>query len=112
MNPCVFCRIIAKELPSKVVDEGEDWIAIHDINPQAPTHVLIIPKEHIANLNQTASRPELLGKLLAVAVKLAKVLELTNGYRIVVNTGMEGGQSVDHLHFHLLGGRFMGWPPG
>jgi len=112
MKECIFCKIISRELPSRIVSEDEDSIAIHDINPQAPVHILVIPRKHLANLNEAEKDPALLGKLLKKAVEVARSMGLQNGYRVVINTGMEGGQSVDHLHLHVLGGRFMGWPPG
>lgn len=112
MSDCVFCKIVAGELPSRIVEKEEEYIAIHDINPQAPVHVLVISRKHLANLNEGAQHPELLGKMLGAAARIARTLELTRGYRVVINTGMEGGQSVDHLHIHVLGGRFMAWPPG
>jgi histidine triad (HIT) family protein len=112
MKECLFCKIISKQLPSKIVSEDEDSIAIYDINPQAPVHILVIPRKHLVNLNEAINDSLLLGKLLTKAVAVARSQGLENGYRVVINTGMEGGQSVDHLHLHVLGGRFMGWPPG
>lgn len=97
----------------KRVYEDELSLAFADINPQAPTHLLVIPKEHIASLAYAAKEQStLLGHLMSVATELARTYELANGYRIVINTGDDGGQSVHHLHLHLLGGRHMGWPPG
>jgi histidine triad (HIT) family protein len=110
---CLFCKIISGAIPSKKLYEDSSTIAFADINPQAPTHVLIVPRKHIASIEE--AKPEdtaLLGHLLATSTKLAKTLGLANGYRVVVNTGSDGGQSVDHLHLHLLGGRAMHWPPG
>src|SRR5438270_3137314 len=108
---CLFCKIIDKEIPSKPVVETEEYIAIRDINPQAPTHVLIIPHTHVRNVAEV-SDTGLTGRLLAGAKELAESEGLKNGFRLVVNTGDDGGQTVDHLHIHLLGGRRMGWPPG
>jgi histidine triad (HIT) family protein len=111
---CIFCRIIAGEIPSKKAYEDELAFAFHDINPQAPTHVLIIPKKHIASLNEASKDDQaLLGHLTLVASKLAEQLGVVaGGYRTVINTGTGAGQSVWHIHIHLLGGRVMGWPPG
>jgi histidine triad (HIT) family protein len=113
-NNCIFCRIIAGEIPSKKAYEDELAFAFHDINPQAPTHVLIVPKKHIASLNEaTKDDQALLGHLTLVASKLADQLGVVaGGYRTVINTGAGAGQSVWHIHVHLLGGRVMGWPPG
>jgi len=113
-NNCLFCRIIAGEIPSKRVYEDDLTFAFHDINPQAPTHVLIVPKKHIASLNEASQDDrELLGHLTLVASKLADQLGVVaGGYRTVINTGAGAGQSVWHIHVHLLGGRVMGWPPG
>lgn len=109
----LFKRIIDREIPADVVYEDDHCLAFRDINPQAPTHVLIIPKQELASLNDVTEVDEILvGRLFAVAAKLAKQLGLVNGYRTVVNCGADGGQSVDHLHVHLLGGRAMNWPPG
>lgn len=110
---CIFCKIAAGEIPSKTVYEDESVCAFYDLDPQAPVHVLIIPKEHIASANDiTSENSSIVGHIFEVAAKLAKELGLDNGYRIVNNCGEEGGQSVLHLHFHLLGGRTMAWPPG
>lgn len=111
---CLFCRIVNKEISSKIVYEDEKAAAFEDINPQAPTHILIVPRKHIAGLNDlTAADAELVGHLHAVAAKLAQERGLTeSGYRTVINTGRGAGQSVFHLHVHLLGGRGMRWPPG
>jgi len=113
-NNCIFCRIIAGEIPSKKAYEDELVFAFHDINPQAPTHVLIVPKKHIASLNEASKDDQaLLGHLTLVASKLADQLGVVDGgYRTVINTGAGAGQSVWHIHVHLLGGRVMGWPPG
>jgi histidine triad (HIT) family protein len=109
---CLFCRIVAGEIPAKKIFEDEVSIAFADINPQAPTHFLVIPKKHIDSLAlATQDDKEMLGHLTLVAAELAKK-SLSKGFRIVVNTGPEGGQTVEHLHLHVLGGRSMHWPPG
>jgi histidine triad (HIT) family protein len=109
----IFKRIIDKEIPAKIIHEDDHCLAFHDVNPQAPTHVLVIPKKEIPSLAQLAAEDQaLLGHLLLVVQKLASDLGLANGYRVVVNCGPDGGQSVDHLHLHLLGGRQLKWPPG
>ena len=109
----VFKRIIDGEIPANLVYEDDRCIAFHDISPVAPVHVLVIPKKEIRSL-ATATEDDLalLGHLLNVIREVAQKLELTNGYRVVTNIDRDGGQSVDHLHFHLLGGRAMKWPPG
>jgi histidine triad (HIT) family protein len=114
MQDCIFCKIVAKEIPVQPVYEDEDVIAFPDINPQAPVHVLVIPKKHIANLLEaTDEDQQLLAKIHSVIRRLAGELGVANdGFRLVVNTKDNGGQTVHHLHFHLLGGRFMKWPPG
>jgi histidine triad (HIT) family protein len=109
----IFLKIIDKSIPAKIAYEDELCLAFHDIKPQAPTHILIIPRKAIRTLEDaTVEDRALLGHLTLVATKLAKELELTKGYRIVVNCNEHGGQTVPHLHFHLLGGREMTWPPG
>jgi histidine triad (HIT) family protein len=110
---CLFCKIAAGAIPAKKVFEDELTVAIQDINPQAPVHALVIPKKHVASLAKTnASDKDLLGHLLEVARELAAEQKLGNGYRVVINTGPNGGQTVDHLHLHVIGGRAMHWPPG
>ncbi len=111
---CIFCRIASGASPARKVYEDEDVFAFHDIHPQAPVHILIIPKKHLASLEETEEADQaLLGKLLYVARNIARDFELhRNGYRLVLNTGRQGGQTVFHLHFHLLGGRYLYWPPG
>ena len=111
---CVFCRILSGEIPSTKVYEDSMAYAFQDIDPQAPQHVLIIPKEHLDSLNDVAQGDEpLLGHLLRLAPKIANQLGFAEaGFRTVLNTGSDGGQSVDHLHLHLLGGRSLSWPPG
>jgi histidine triad (HIT) family protein len=109
----IFKRIIDKEIPANIVYEDDRCLAFHDISPQAPTHVLVIPKKEIRSLDAlTDADAELVTHLWRVIRDLARQLKLTGGYRVVVNNGRDGGQSVDHLHFHLLGGRPMTWPPG
>lgn len=113
MSDCVFCKIVDSQIPANKVYEDEYVICFHDLEPQAPVHVLLIPKRHFASLNAvTEDDVEMLGHLLAVVPKIAKELELDNGYRLVCNCGEDGFQSVQHLHFHLLGKRKMTWPPG
>jgi histidine triad (HIT) family protein len=110
---CLFCRIVAGEIPATRLHADEVVIAIRDIGPQAPTHVLIMPTAHIASAaDLTEADAPLLGRLFAVAAGLARQEGLDGGWRLVSNVGVDGGQSVDHLHVHLLGGRRMGWPPG
>jgi len=109
----IFARIIDREIPADIVYEDDDCLAFRDVSPQAPTHVLLIPKRAIASLADLGSADApLLGHMLLVIRKLAEELGLSNGYRVVANCGPDGGQSVDHLHFHLLGGRPLSWPPG
>jgi histidine triad (HIT) family protein len=109
---CLFCRIVRREIPAKIVHEDEHTLAFRDIDPKAPTHVLVIPKEHVPSLNE-ASDPAPLGRMLLVARDIARAEGLaTEGYRTVVNTGANAGQTVFHIHLHLLGGRRLGWPPG
>jgi histidine triad (HIT) family protein len=110
---CLFCKIAAKQIPSKIVYEDVDVFAFEDISPQAPTHILICPRKHLASLNEaTAEDRAMLGKLQLVAAELARKRNLLEGYRTVVNNGSGAGQSVFHLHLHLLGGRTFRWPPG
>ena len=111
-DACLFCRIARGEIPAKMIVNNKEIAAFRDISPQAPTHILIIPKKHIASLDD-ANDPNLLGQMLAMAAALARQEGIAKtGYRTVINTGNDGGQSVDHLHIHLLGGRQMTWPPG
>lgn len=110
---CVFCKIAKGDIPSKKVYEDDKVVAFCDLQPQAPVHILIIPKEHIASAADiTPENSAIVAHIYEVAAKLAKENHLDNGFRIVCNAGKEGGQSVMHLHFHLLGGRSMKWPPG
>ena len=108
---CIFCRISRGEIPSTRVAESESMYAFRDLNPQAPTHILVIPRSHVASL-AAADDPGMLGDLLSFAASVARTEGLEKGYRVVANTGSDGGQTVDHLHLHILGGRHMEWPPG
>jgi histidine triad (HIT) family protein len=114
MSDCIFCKIAEKKIPAKLVHEDDKVIAFDDINPQAPTHTLVIPKRHIASLQDLGEQDQgLLGHLLLTCRKIASDKGVAkSGYRLVANTGSDGGQSVFHLHFHVLGGRHMAWPPG
>jgi histidine triad (HIT) family protein len=110
---CLFCKIVEGSIPSKAVYRDEHCYAFADISPQAPVHVVIVPLRHLDSLAAaTASDTALLGHLQWAAAQIARQLKLDNGYRVVVNTGADGGQSVEHLHLHLLGGRALAWPPG
>ncbi len=113
MNDCIFCRIIQGTAPARIVYQDDEVTAFHDIHPRAPVHILIVPNKHIPGVNQVA--PEdvpMLGRLFLVARRLAEEMAIADGYRLVLNTGRRAGQSVFHLHVHLLGGRSFGWPPG
>ena len=113
MSDCIFCRIGAKQIPAKLVHEDDEIFAFEDIQPQAPVHILICPRQHIASLTDAeASHAALLGRLQLVAAKLAQERNITGGCRTVFNVGAGAGQSVFHLHLHLLGGRTLRWPPG
>ena len=110
---CLFCKIVAGEVPATVVHDGPRTLAFRDLNPQAPTHVLVISKDHHANAGDLAAAdPEYAGELLAAAAQVARQEGLTGGYRLVTNTGGDAGQSVGHVHVHVLGGRSLSWPPG
>lgn len=111
---CIFCRIIAGEIPASKVYEDDQAFAFRDINAQAPTHILLIPKKHIASLNELSLEDQtLLGHLMCVVPKIAKQEGISeNGFRLVVNTGVDAGQTVWHLHMHVMGARPMAWPPG
>lgn len=110
---CLFCKIIDGSIPSTAVYQDDKCYAFADLHPQAPVHLLIAPREHLVSLAEAGEEhPALLGHLLWVAANLARKNGLAKGYRVVINTGEEGGQTVDHLHVHLVGGRAMGWPPG
>jgi histidine triad (HIT) family protein len=113
MSKTIFKRIIDKEIPAKIAYEDELCLAFHDLNPQAPTHVLLIPKKEISSLDRLDAEDQLLlGHLLLTVKKVANQLGLSSGYRLVVNCGADAGQTVDHLHRHILGGRGLSWPPG
>lgn len=114
MATCLFCRVVAKEVPSRIVYEDDQVVAFQDINPQAPTHLLVVPKRHLDHLLEIEERDvALLGHLILLVNRLARERRLAqSGYRVVINCGADGGQTVAHLHLHLLGGRPMAWPPG
>ena len=111
---CLFCKIAAGEMDADVVDEGDDWIAFRDIDPQAPTHVLVIPREHVPRVDDlTAEHDALVGRMFRAAADVAESEGIVDpGYRLVMNSGRGAGQSVFHIHLHVLGGRTMSWPPG
>ena len=111
MTSCIFCKIAKKEIDSKFIFENNEFVAFNDINPVSPVHVLVIPKEHYSSLEEVTNK-DLLGNLLLTVKEIAKQKGLQNGYRTIINTGDNGGQTVHHLHVHLLGGRFHTWPPG
>ena len=113
MTDCLFCKIVTREIDSQVVAETDNALAFRDINPGAPTHVLVIPKEHIASAQELeSSHADLLAELFALMSQVAEQEGLTGGHRLVTNVGSDAGQTVHHLHFHVLGGRAMSWPPG
>ncbi|HEY74857.1 MAG TPA: histidine triad nucleotide-binding protein [Thermoflexia bacterium] len=113
MSDCIFCRIVRGEAPAQIIYQDEEVTAFRDLNPQAPVHVLIVPNRHIAGVAQVEPDDEpTLGRLFTVARRLAEEMGITEGYRLVVNSGPLAGQSVFHLHLHLLGGRPFRWPPG
>lgn len=113
MSNCLFCKIVAGEVPAKKVFENDDFVAFKDINPQAPTHLLIIPTKHISALSSAEDGDAtLLGRLQLVARDLAKQGGLSDGFRLVTNNGRGAGQTVEHIHYHLLAGRRLTWPPG
>ncbi len=114
MSTCIFCRIIDGDIPAKILYQDEQAVAFEDINAQAPVHLLVIPKRHVASVQDCDGEDRaLLGHLLLTCAKVARMKHVTeSGYRIVTNTGADGGQTVSHLHFHVLGGRHMAWPPG
>ena len=110
---CIFCKIANGEIPTELVYEDETVAAFKDLNPQAPVHILIVPKKHIGSCDElTDENSGVVGHIFAVAAAIAKQFGLENGYRIVNNCGEDGGQTVKHLHFHLMGGRVFGWPAG
>jgi histidine triad (HIT) family protein len=108
---CVFCQIVSGKIAATIVKSGDYYLAFRDINPQAPTHILVIPRQHYSCLADVRNA-EILGSLFHAAADIASELNLDGGFRLVVNTGAQAGQSVFHLHIHLLGGRTMHWPPG
>lgn len=113
MTDCLFCRIVTGEVPAQVVHEDDRTLAFRDVSPQAPTHVLVVPKAHHDDVTALADAdPALLADVLATAVVVARSERLDGGFRLVVNTGADGGQTVGHLHVHVLGGRALAWPPG
>ena len=113
MSDCIFCKIAAGEIPSEKVWEDDEVFAFRDLNPQAPQHFLIVPKKHIPKLSETTSEDQaLLGKLLLTAIRITRESGAENGFRVIVNNGESAGQSVWHLHLHLLAGRSFRWPPG
>ena len=111
---CLFCKIVAREVPADIVHESDDVLAFRDIQPKAPTHILLIPTEHLASLAEVGEHHgEILAELARAATHLAKAEGIDrSGWRLVTNVGADAGQSVEHLHFHLLGGRKLAWPPG
>lgn len=111
-EPCIFCRIASGEIPTQMVANTAEIVAFRDLDPKAPVHILVIPKQHITSLDE-ATDSALLGRMTALAAEIARSEGISEpGYRTVINTGKDGGQSVDHLHIHLLGGRPMKWPLG
>jgi histidine triad (HIT) family protein len=113
MESCVFCKIASRQSPAKLVYEDGTVVAFEDLNPQSPVHLLVVPRKHLPSLKEAASEDELLlGHLFAVAARLARERNLEKGYRTVINNGSWAGQSVFHLHVHVLGGRVFHWPPG
>ncbi|PKQ28601.1 MAG: histidine triad nucleotide-binding protein [Candidatus Anoxymicrobium japonicum] len=113
---CLFCRIVSKEVGSDIIDERPSAIAFRDVNPQAPVHVLVVPREHVSTVADIVSGPDSREILSDVFFLIGDIVVsegiAQSGYRIVINVGEDAGQAIDHLHFHLFGGRFMGWPPG
>ncbi|MGK7941088.1 MAG: histidine triad nucleotide-binding protein [Crocosphaera sp.] len=113
MTDTIFSKIIRREIPANIVYEDDFCLAFTDINPQAPTHILVIPKKPIPKLEEAEEADQnLLGNLLLTVKQVAQKVGLKNGYRVVINNGEDGGQTVDHLHLHILGGRYLTWPPG
>ena len=111
-HQCLFCRIVRHEIPANIIAETEDCVAFRDINPQAPVHVLVVPKQHVGSLNE-ADDAAMIGRLALLAADIAKREGIAvGGYRAVINTNADAGQTVFHIHLHLLGGRAMSWPPG
>jgi histidine triad (HIT) family protein len=113
MDDCLFCKIGRKEIPAKLVYSDEEIFAFEDIQPQSPSHILICPRKHLASLTEASEEDAaLLGRMQLISARLAAQRKLTQGFRTVINNGPGAGQSVSHLHLHLLGGRVFGWPPG
>jgi histidine triad (HIT) family protein len=114
MSDCLFCKIVSGEIPAKVVHQDADTVAFVDVNPQAPTHLLVVPRKHVPTMNELAPEDDaLVGKMYRVAAQLAKKNGIAErGWRAVMNANREAGQTVFHIHLHVLGGRVMGWPPG
>lgn len=114
MSECLFCRIAKKEMPAVIVHESENVIAFNDINPQAPVHILVIPKAHLSSITKVEKKhAQLMAEMIGVINTLAQKNSIdTKGFRVIVNHGADAGQAVPHLHFHLLGGRKLNWPPG
>lgn len=113
MSDCIFCKIVAGEIPAQIVHADDEVVAFRDVSPQAPVHVLLVPRRHVASLDAAATGDApLLGRLLLAARSVAAAEGIAGGYRVVSNCGPSAGQSVFHLHIHLLGGRTLGWPPG
>jgi len=111
-DQCLFCKIVRKEIPAKIVEETDDCVAFRDVNPQAPLHILVVPKAHVPSLNE-ATDAEMIGKLSLLAAQIAKREGVSEaGYRTLINTNRDAGQTVFHIHLHLLAGRPMKWPPG
>ncbi|MEP7286161.1 MAG: histidine triad nucleotide-binding protein [Chloroflexota bacterium] len=113
-DDCLFCKIAAGTIPAKIAFENDELLAFYDISPAAPTHILIIPRQHLLNTTELDEQSApLMGRMMLAATQIAREQNIeSSGYRIVTNTGADGGQSVMHLHLHLLGGRYMAWPPG
>lgn len=109
---CLFCKIAAGQIPAQIVKATDSYLAFKDVDPQAPTHILLIPREHYESLSDPALSGQLLGELMLAAREIAEQANLESGYRVVTNKGDDGGQSVFHLHLHILGGRKLSWPPG
>lgn len=112
MEDCLFCKIIRKEVPADVVFDNDSFLAFRDINAQAPSHILVIPKKHVAGIHEVDEIDDMQGLMQTVAAIAREEGLETAGYRVVINSGRHGGQTVDHLHVHILGGRAMTWPPG
>ena len=113
MEDCIFCKIVRGEIPAKIAGEGKNWIAFHDINPQSPVHILVIPRLHFSSPDEIDEKKrDLAGELIQAAGHLAVKMGIDKGYRLVINKGRDAGQAVDHLHVHLMAGRRFNWPPG